>query len=236
MKELRPSTSAQELELMDRIAAAMADDAASADVRGTLADVTLARDAAAAAAERAREVALDPATRDVSAAREVLSDAVFEHDRLAAAAKRLAEQAITADAREAAAKRRAELARVTSERDRLVEELADMRASIVALARLVARVDALDREIKSLGFTQVRHVLASASPEIAALLGESFLLLAASPRPVNKVNPSCCALHGARPIVLRYDNLGTRGSVVFRVIEIIGTPCRHCGAPAKCTV
>ena len=49
-----------------------------------------------------------------------------------------------------------------------------MRASIVALARLVARVDALDREIKSLGFTQVRHVLASASPEIAALLGESF--------------------------------------------------------------
>ena len=174
MKELRPSTSAQELKLMDRIAAAMADDAASADVRGTLADVTLARDAAAAAAERAREVALDPATRDVSAAREVLSDAVFEHDRLAAAAKRLAEQAITADAREAAAKGRAELARVTSERDRLVEELADMRASIVALARLVARVDALDREIKSLGFTQVRHVLASASPEIAALLGESF--------------------------------------------------------------
>src|SRR6185295_9642775 len=82
----RPSTGAQELELMDRIAAAMAGDAVLADVRVTLADVTLARDAAAAAAERAREVALDPATRDVSAAREALSDAVFEYDRLAAAA------------------------------------------------------------------------------------------------------------------------------------------------------
>src|ERR1700722_15815205 len=36
--------------------------------------------------------------------------------------------------------------------------------------------------------------------------------------------------------VLCYDNLGTRGSAVFRVIEIIGTPCRHGDAPAKSTV
>jgi hypothetical protein len=165
---------AEVTELRDRIAAAFAEDAAPETVRGVLAAVEAARGAAAAAAERAREVALDPATRDVSAAREALSDAVFEHDRLAAAATKLAEQAVTAAAGEAAMKRRAELARVTAARNQLVEELADMRAPIVALARLVARVDALDREIKSLGFTQVRHVLASASPEVAALLGESF--------------------------------------------------------------
>ena len=175
MKELRRSTSAQELELRDRIAAAFAETAAQETVRGVLADVTLARDAAAAAAERAREVALDPATRDVSAAREALSDAVFEHDRLAAAATKLAEQAVTAAAREATMKRRAELARVTSERNRLAEEMARMVEPIIQIAHLVSRIDACDREIRGLGFTQVRPVLADA-PEIATLFGEVFVL------------------------------------------------------------
>ena len=108
------------------------------------------------------------------AARRTMDDAAFRRDRMTEAARQLAQRVGALRAREADRRKRAELERVSAERNRLVEELADMRASIVALARLVARVDALDREIKSLGFTQVRHVLASASPEIAALLGESF--------------------------------------------------------------
>ena len=163
-------------ELRDRIASAFAEDATADDVRSVLADVEAARGAAAAAAERAREVALDPATRDVSAAREALSDAVFEHDRLAAAAPKLAEQAVTAAAREATMKRRAELERVTAARNQLVDELADMRAPIVALANLVSRVDALDRETRSLGLTSVRPVLASAPPEIAMVFNELFVM------------------------------------------------------------
>ena len=66
-----------------------------------------------------------------------------------------------AAAREATMKRRAELERVLAERNRLVEELARHARADHALAHLVSRIDARDREIKSLGFTQVRHVLAS---------------------------------------------------------------------------
>jgi hypothetical protein len=43
------------------------------------------------------------------------------------------------------------------------------------LAHLVKRIDALDRAVTGLGFTQVRPVLASAPPEIATLLGEVFV-------------------------------------------------------------
>jgi hypothetical protein len=42
------------------------------------------------------------------------------------------------------------------------------------IAHLVSRIDASDREIRGLGFTQVRHFLADA-PEIATLFGEVFV-------------------------------------------------------------
>jgi hypothetical protein len=40
---------------------------------------------------------------------------------------------------------------------------------------LVSRIEACDREIRSLNLSQVRHVLAGAPPEIATLLGEVFV-------------------------------------------------------------
>ena len=162
-------------ELRDRIASAFAEDATADDVRSVLADVEAARGAAAAAAERAREVALDPATRDVSAAREALSDAVFEHDRLAAAAKRLVEQAVTAAAREATMKRRAELEQLLARRNQLAAEMERMVEPIMQIAHLVQRIDTCDREARSLNFSHVRPVLAGASPVSATLLGEVFV-------------------------------------------------------------
>lgn len=70
---------------------------------------------------------------------------------------------------------RSELERVTSERSRPAEELSLFREPIIELAHLVKRIDALDRAVTGLGFTQVRPVLASAPPEIATLLGEVFV-------------------------------------------------------------
>jgi len=70
-------------------------------------------------------------------------------------------------------KRRAELERVLA-RNRLAEEMARMVEPIMQIAHLVSRIDASDREIRGLGFTQVRHFLADA-PEIATLFGEVFV-------------------------------------------------------------
>jgi hypothetical protein len=53
--------------------------------------------------------------------------------------------------------------------------MARMVEPIVQIAHLVSRIDACDREIRSLNFSQVRPVLAGASPGIATLLGEVFV-------------------------------------------------------------
>ena len=161
--------------LRDRIASAFAEDAKSDLVRSVLADVEAARGAAEAAAESARSRALDPSTGDVPAARKTMDDAVFERDRLAEVARRLAPRVAEAAAREAARLRRSELERVTSERNRLAEEMRLMREPIIEVAHLVKRIDALDREVRGLGFTQVRPVLASAPSEIAKLFGEVLI-------------------------------------------------------------
>jgi hypothetical protein len=50
-----------------------------------------------------------------------------------------------------------------------------MVGAIVQMAHLVSRIDACDREIRSLNFSHVRPVLAVASPLIATLLGEVFI-------------------------------------------------------------
>ena len=161
--------------LRDRIASAFAEDAKSDLVRSVLADVEAARGAAEAAAESARSRALDPSTGDVPAARRTMDDAVFERDRLVEVARRLAARAIDAAAREAARLRRSELERLLAERNRLAEEMARMVEPIMQIAHLVSRIDACDREIRSLNFSHVRPVLAGASPVIATLLGEVFV-------------------------------------------------------------
>ena len=161
--------------LRDRIAAALAEDAKSDDVRSVLADVEVARGAAEAAFESARFRALDPSTPDVLAARRTADDAAFERDRLAEVSRRLSTRVGEATAREAAKHRRSELERVLAERNRLAEEMARMVEPIVQIAHLVSRIDACDREIRSLNFSHVRPALAGASPVFATLLGEVFV-------------------------------------------------------------
>ena len=167
---------ASTMELEARIASAFAEDAKSDDVRSVLADVEAAAKAAEAAAERARSAALNPLTQDVIAARRTMDAAAFRRDRLAEAARQLAQRVGALRAREADRRRRAELERVLAERNRLAEEMARMVEPIVQIAHLVSRIDACDREIRSLNFSHVRPVLAGASPEIATLFGEVFVL------------------------------------------------------------
>jgi len=166
---------ASTMELEARIASALAEDAKSDDVRSVLADVEAAAKAAEAAAEGARSRALNPLAEDVIAARQTMDDAAFKRDRLAEAARRLAQRVGALKAREADCRRRAELERVLAQRNRLAEEMARMVEPIVQIAHLVSRIDACDREIRSLNFSHVRPVLAGASPVIATLLGEVFV-------------------------------------------------------------
>ena len=169
---------ASTMELEDRIASAFAEDAKSDDVRSVLADVEAAREEAEAEAQRARSAALDPLAQngDGIAARAAMEDAVFRRDRMAEAARQLGQRVGALRTREADCRRRAELERVLAERNRLAEEMERMREPIIEVARLISRIDALDREARSLNFSQVRPVLAGASPEIATLFGEIFVL------------------------------------------------------------
>ena len=160
------------------IANAFAESATSDDVRSVLAVVEAAREEAEAEAQRARSAALDPLAQngDGIAARAAMEDAVFRRDRMAEAARQLGQRVGALRTREADRRRRAELERVLAQRNRLAEEMARMVEPIVQIAHLVSRIDACDREIRGLGFTQVRHVLADAPPEIATLFGEVFVL------------------------------------------------------------
>jgi hypothetical protein len=54
-------------------------------------------------------------------------------------------------------------------------ERREARQTIVQVAHLVSRIDACDREIRSLNVSDVRPVLAGASTVIATLLGEVFV-------------------------------------------------------------
>jgi hypothetical protein len=65
--------------------------------------------------------------------------------------------------------------RVSAERNRLAEEMARMAGPIVRMAHLVPKIEACDRGIRSLNVSDVRRVLAGASPVIATLLGEVFV-------------------------------------------------------------
>jgi hypothetical protein len=87
--------------------------------------------------------------------------AAFDRDRLTEVAKRLAPRVPIPVAREAAAKRRVELEQITSKRAQLVDELANMREPIVAPARLVSRIDALDREVRAVSKAISRSARAS---------------------------------------------------------------------------
>jgi hypothetical protein len=166
---------ASTMELEARIASAFPEDAKSDEVRSLLAEVEAAAKVAEAAAAAARSRALNPLAKDVIAARRAMDDAAFKRDRLAEAARRLAQCVGELRALEANRRRRAELERVSAERNRLAEEMARMDEPIVQIAHLVSKIEACDREIRNLNVSGVRPVLEGASPVIATLLREVFV-------------------------------------------------------------
>ena len=111
------------------------------------------RQAAEAAAEDARERALDPLVDDAIVARATMDDAAFKRDRLIEAAKRLGKRVDELKALEADRRMRAEHERVLAERDRLAEEMERMADPIAQIAHLVSRDRTFDREIGRLNAT-----------------------------------------------------------------------------------
>jgi hypothetical protein len=158
-----------------RIAAAFAEDAKSADVRRVLGDVEAAAKGAEAAAQDARERALDPLVDDAIVARGAMDDSAFKRDRLIEAAKRLGKRVDELTALEADRRMQAEHERVEAERDKLAEEMENMADAIAQIANLVRQIEACDREIGRLNATStsrfgyVRPVLSGATPAITSL-------------------------------------------------------------------
>jgi hypothetical protein len=160
---------------------ALSDGAKSDDVRRVLADVEAAAKGAEAAAEDARERALDPLVDDAIVARGAMDDAAFKRDRLIEAAKRLGKRVDDLKALETDSRMSAEHERVEAERDRLAEEMENMADPIAQIAHLVRQIEACDREIGRLNATSasrfgyIRPVLSGAAPAIAALFRDCLV-------------------------------------------------------------
>jgi hypothetical protein len=140
------------------IAAAFADDATSANVARLLSEVETAANAADAAAEEARVRALDPllSSDGVAVARREMDDAAFKRDRLKVAAAKLAERVEALKALEAERHARAEHQRILAERTRLAEEMGRFAEPILEIARLLAKIDLFDQEIRSYNLRPTR--------------------------------------------------------------------------------
>jgi hypothetical protein len=156
-----------------RIAAAFADDAGSDSVSGLLAEVEAAASAAEAEAEAARARALDPllSRDDVKLARREMEDAAFTRDRLHQAGTKLAERVEALKALEAERHARAEHQRILAERTRLAEEMGRFAEPILEIARLLAKVDLFDQEIRSYNLrpTRLGHVRAVLSGDASVV-------------------------------------------------------------------
>jgi hypothetical protein len=136
--------------LDDRVAAALKDHATSAAVAALMDDVETATVSAAVAAENARALALDPtlSPADVAAARREIGDCAFRRERLQEAGRRLAERLIEVEKSEDQDRLREEYQRVSSERDKLAAELAEIYPDVERrLSDLVGRIAANDREV-----------------------------------------------------------------------------------------
>jgi hypothetical protein len=161
-----------------RIAAAFAEDAKSDDVQCVLAAVETAAKEAAAAAEEARESALDPLVADLIAARGAMDDAAFKRDRLVEAAKRLRVRVDELRALERARAQRAEHEKVLAERNRLAEEMERMAEPIVHIAHFVRQIALCDREVgrvNALGLGHIPIVLSGAAPAITTLFEDAVV-------------------------------------------------------------
>ena len=136
--------------LDERIAAAFANGAKSADVGTLIKDGNLAAKSAAELAEQARTRALDPAlsANSVADARRAMDDAAFKRDRLQAALTKLGERLKELQDDEENARRQVTYDKVKAERDQLAKEYADLYPIVAKqLAELMSRIAANDREV-----------------------------------------------------------------------------------------
>jgi hypothetical protein len=134
--------------LEERIATALSEDIASADVEALIAETEAAIAAANAAAEAERTKALDPiASPDAAKARAAMEDAAFTCDRLRTVLPRLKTRLKQVVAAEYAARWEPDYEQVKAVRDALVAELKEVYPPVVAqVADLFNRMAECDRE------------------------------------------------------------------------------------------
>jgi hypothetical protein len=134
--------------LEERIATALSEDIASADVEALIAETDAAIAAADVAAEAERVKALDPiASPDAAKARTAMEDAAFTRERLRTVLPRLQARLKQVVAAEYAAKWEPDFKRVEADRDALAAEMREAYSAAVArLVDLFQRAAECDRE------------------------------------------------------------------------------------------
>jgi hypothetical protein len=136
------------LTLEQRIAEALKNEIAVADLAATIAEVDAAILTAVDAAERERIRSYDPTIVDPNKARQSRADAEFVRDRLQAALAALQERLQQVQAAEYAAQWEADYGQVAARRDELATELREVYAAVVAkLVDLFRRVETVDVEV-----------------------------------------------------------------------------------------
>src|SRR5215471_19026692 len=104
-----------------------------------------------------------------------MDDAMFHRDRLREAATKLAERVEALKALEAHRRLQAEHERVSTERDRLAQEMLGMVEPIVRIAHLVGEIEFCDRQLgrlnatSAVGLGYIPMVLSGTAPAIKAL-------------------------------------------------------------------
>jgi hypothetical protein len=180
---LAPEALAPEQSLDERIVAAFAENAKSADVASLLVEVKAAASAAELAADTAIKAALDPliSRDDLKLARRDMDDASFARERLQAASAKLAERVKALKALEDDRRMQAEHERILTDRDRLSKEMELMAEPIAKLASLVQKIEVCDREIRRLAMSRstvgyIRPVLSGAAPVISTLFNDVLVM------------------------------------------------------------
>jgi hypothetical protein len=134
--------------LEERIATALSEDIASADVEALITETAAAIGAADAAAEEERTKALDPiASPDATKARATMEDAAFTRERLRTVLPRLQTRLKQVDAAEYLARWEPDYEQVKAVRDALAAEMREVYPAAVAqLADLFRRMAECDSE------------------------------------------------------------------------------------------
>jgi hypothetical protein len=151
--------------LDERIAAAFAIGAKSADVATLIKNTERAASSTAELAEQARNHALDPTLsgNQLKDARNCMDDAAFKRDRLQAALGKLKERLKQLLEQEENAQRQVIYDKLKAERDQLAKEYADLYPTVAQkLAEVLSRIAANDRELDYIN----KHALPKGAPRL----------------------------------------------------------------------